>query len=85
MEKYFECPNFGFVFEAPAMDIKFSHTGVTFPGFGLVKCPQCKEEKRRKYYKIVPESDLAKKPQTIQSPLQINTRYRNRGDRGFEV
>jgi hypothetical protein len=60
VEKYFECPNFGFVFEAPAMDIKFSHTGVTFPGFGLVKCPQCKEEKRRKYYKIVPESDLAK-------------------------
>lgn len=41
-------------------DIKLTHLGLTFPGFGLVKCPDCKEEKRRKEYKQVQDSDLAK-------------------------
>lgn len=60
MVKYLECPNCSFVFKAPAMDLKFAGLGWTVPGLGVVKCPQCKESKRRKYYKVVQESDLAR-------------------------
>ncbi len=60
MVKYLECPNCGFVFKAPVMDLKFTKLGVTFPGTGIVRCPECKQEKRRKHYAVVPESDLAK-------------------------
>lgn len=60
MVKYLECPNCGFVFKAPIMDIKFTHLGWTIPGTGLVKCPNCKEEKRRKFYKKATESDLTR-------------------------
>lgn len=62
LAKYLECPNCGFVFKAPVMDMKFSHLGWTVPGLGLVRCPECKEEKRRKFYKQASESDLSKNP-----------------------
>ena len=57
MAKYLECPDCGFIFKAPVADIKFTHIGFTFPGLGLVRCPECKGEKRRKYYRKVQESD----------------------------
>lgn len=60
MVKYLECPDCGFVFKAPLMDIKFTHLGYNLPGLGLVKCPECKVEKRRKHYKQATEADLAK-------------------------
>ena len=59
MVKFLECPNCGFVFKAPIMDMKFSHLGWTIPGTGVVRCPQCREEKRRKHYKKAQESQLA--------------------------
>lgn len=60
MVKYLECPKCGFVFKAPAMDLKYTGIGWTVPGLGLVKCPECKEKDRRKKYKQVQEADLAK-------------------------
>jgi uncharacterized C2H2 Zn-finger protein len=62
MVKFLECPNCGFVFKAPVMDLKFTHLGWTIPGAGVVRCPQCKEEKRRKHYKLAQETDLSKNP-----------------------
>ncbi len=64
MVKYLSCPNCGFVFKAPLMDMKFSHLGWTIPGTGVVRCPQCKEEKMRRHYKKAQESDLSKNSAT---------------------
>lgn len=75
MAKYLECPDCGFVFKAPLADLKFTHLGFTFPGLGIVRCPECKEEKRRKEYRQLLESDLAKDP-TLRSNSVIGS---NRG------
>lgn len=64
MAKFLECPNCSFVFKAPAMDLKFNGLGWTVPGLGVVKCPECKQQKRRKYFKQVQESDLSRNSET---------------------
>ncbi len=71
MAKYLECPDCGFVFKAPIADIKLTHLGFTFPGLGLVRCPECKEEKRRREYRIVQESDSTMEPAPISDNVEI--------------
>lgn len=58
MAKMIVCPNCGDIFKRPAMDIKFSHLGWTIPGTGLVRCPSCKEEKRRKFFKLATDQEI---------------------------
>lgn len=41
------------------MDEKILGFGLTIPGLGVIKCPECKQKKRRKYFKVVDESALA--------------------------
>lgn len=57
MVKYIKCPNCGHVFKRPLMDRKFSGLGFNPPGLGVLRCPNCQEEKRRKYFEVVPEGE----------------------------
>ncbi len=35
------CPKCNFVFDRPRMDLKITGLGWTFPGLGVIKCPNC--------------------------------------------
>ena len=54
--KRLKCPSCGTVFTAPAMDLKRTGLGWTFPYLGRVKCPECgKSRSRRDYQKSEPQ------------------------------
>lgn len=64
MSKFIKCPNCGHVFKSPAVDIKTFGFGFTFPGLGVIRCPDCKEEKRRKYFPVATDGEIAEPPKT---------------------
>jgi hypothetical protein len=47
MRKKITCPDCGAEFNSPYMDWKNDHLGLTIPGLGIVRCPECKVEHRR--------------------------------------
>lgn len=58
MPKFIKCPDCGYVFKRPLVDQKKRVTiGFSPPGLGVLICPNCKVEKRRKYFEVVPESE----------------------------
>ncbi len=68
MVKYIKCPNCGQVFKRPLMDRKFTGLGFNPPGLGVLRCPNCMEEKRRKYFEVVPEGEA----QVVQQQVEGN-------------
>ncbi len=62
MAKYIKCPECGHVFKRPLVDEKRIGFGFNPPGLGVIHCPECKVEKRRKYFTIVPESEVNAQP-----------------------
>jgi predicted RNA-binding Zn-ribbon protein involved in translation (DUF1610 family) len=52
--KKLKCPDCGTVFPAPAVDLKRSGLGWTFPYTGVVKCPKCGETRGRRDYQKAP-------------------------------
>jgi len=52
--KQLKSPDCGTVFAAPAMDVKRSGGGWTFPYLGKVKCPKCGESRSRRDYQKAP-------------------------------
>jgi uncharacterized C2H2 Zn-finger protein len=52
--KKLKCPDCDTVFPAPAMDLKRSGLGWTFPFTGVVKCPKCGQMRGRRDYQKAP-------------------------------
>lgn len=50
------------------MDRKYTGLGFNPPGLGVLRCPNCKEEKRRKYFEVVPEGEAG----VIQQQAEAN-------------
>ena len=50
------------------MDRKFTGLGFNPPGLGVLRCPNCQEEKRRKYFEVVPEGET----QVVQQQAESN-------------
>lgn len=57
MAKFIKCPDCGHVFKSPAVDIKRIGFGFTVPGLGVIRCPECKTEKRRKLFPLSTEEE----------------------------
>lgn len=70
MPKFIKCPECGHVFKRPVVDRKFTGLGFSPPGMGVLRCPECKFEKRRKYFPIVGEGDTPP-PSTPEAPKPI--------------
>ncbi len=58
MAKFLKCPNCSFVFRAPMMDKKILGFGFSPPGWGVVECPNCKQDKARQFYIVVLEEEF---------------------------
>lgn len=84
MVKFIKCPDCGHVFKSPAADMKRFGYGFTIPGLGVIKCPSCNVEKKRKLFPISTEEEAATQTtaekhheveQTSESDLIAESKY----------
>lgn len=61
MVKFLKCLDCGHFFKSPFMDYKTYGSGFTIPGLGVIRCPECAKEKRRKYFQVVTEQKTSVK------------------------